>query len=102
MNYRQKQKMEEIVLRYFVFKNQFNVMAFSSGDYDYSHPYYQYYRDVELAINRLNSEEKLIISNDFFVNSPSKWWKEVYTKEDYVRYKAKAITNFLRYFDENH
>ena len=97
----QSKKMNEIATYYFIYKNQFNLMSFSSGDYDYSNPYYQYYRDVEIAFSHLNEDEKLIVMNDYFESVSTDWWKKVYTKKEYLLFKNKAVEKFLRYFDEN-
>ena len=98
----QKQKMNEIATYYFIYKNHFNVMSFSSGEYDYESPYYQYYRDVEIVFSHLNDDERLIIVNDFFESAPIEWWKKIYKKNEYLNQKRKAINHFLRLFDEIH
>ena len=97
----QSKKMNEIATYYFIYKNQFNLLSFSSGDYDYSNPYYQYYRDVEIAFSHLNEEEKLIIANDFFESTRADWWKPIYSRKEYLANKNKAVSHFLRYFDES-
>ena len=97
----QSKKMNEIATYYFIYKNQFNLLSFSSGDYDYSDPYYQYYRDVEIAFSHLDEEEKLVIVNEFFETPPTDWWKKIYSRKEYLSIKNKAVEHFLRYFNES-
>lgn len=96
----QLKKMNEIATYYFIYKNHFNLLSFSSGDYDYSNPYYQYYRDVEIAFSQLDEEEKMIIINEFFETPPVDWWKKLYSRKEYLAMKNKAVERFLRYFHE--
>ena len=100
MNGSQSKQMNEIATYYFIYKNHFNILSFSSGDYDYSDPYYQYYRDVEIAFSQLSEEEKLIIINEFFDSAPANWWKNIYSRKDFLIIKNRAMQNFLRYFHE--
>jgi len=101
MNSSQSKQMNEIATYYFIYKNHFNVLSFSSGEYDYSDPYYQYYRDVELAFSHLNNEEKNIIINEYFDTAPIDWWKTIYSRKEFLCCRRKAVENFLRYFHEN-
>lgn len=101
MNGSQSKQMNEIATYYFIYKNHFNVLSFSSGEYDYSDPYYQYYRDVELAFSHLSSEEKNIIINEYFDTAPTDWWKTIYSKKEFMNCRRKAVENFLRYFHAN-
>ena len=101
MNKNQIKRMNEIATYYFIYKNHFNILSFSSGDYDYSDPYYQYYRDVEIAFSQLTEEEKLIIINEFFDSPSVNWWKNIYSRKEFLANKNKAVENFLRYFHEN-
>ena len=99
MNSTQSKQMNEIATYYFIYKNHFNVLSFSNGDYDYSDPYYQYYRDVEIAFSRLEEEEKLIIINEFFDSPPVNWWKKIYAKrKEYLASRNRAVENFLKLF----
>ena len=102
MNSSKSKKMNEIATFYFIYKNQFNVLSFSSGEYDYSNPYYQYYRDVELAFSKLDEEDKLIIINEFFETPPLNWWKKNYSRKEFLQSKNKAVDHFLRYFREGY
>ena len=52
-------QMEEIVMRYFINKNQFRLSSYRDEN-DYLDPHYLYYRDVELTYNRLDEEEKIL------------------------------------------
>ena len=93
---------KDIVKAYFISKKQCNIMAFSSGDIDYSNPYYKYYHDVEKAFDRLNDDEKLVINNDYFFNDYYGWWKYLFTERAYLSLKKRAEKHFLRYFYEIH
>ena len=94
-------EIEEIAKRYFVSKNQFNLEGFSSGEIDYDNPFYIYCHSVEIAFQKLDYDERLIINNDFFYNAYFGWWKIVFTKTEYQKIKRTAIKKFLRYFNEN-
>ena len=102
MKLKSYKQLDEIVTNYFVYKEKFKVLSFSSGQLDFSNPYYIYYRDVELALSRLDDNQKLIIKNDYFELYDRMWWKLIFTKTEYVREKRKAIRNFVRYFYEIH
>ena len=94
----QELKLKLIVSDYFIAKESIYENSFAGEDFDYYNPLYIYYRDVEIAFSRLNSEEKLIIHNDYFVEHKDNWWNIVFTKEDYLRIKRNAIKKFLRIF----
>ena len=95
-------QLSEIVSNYFLCKNQFTILSFSSGKINYSNPYYIYYRDVELALNRLQDEERIIIKNDYFNNVTGHWWRRFFTIDEYNAHKRRAIRNFVRNFYEIH
>lgn len=102
MNNNDYVQLEEIVKNYFLCKNQFTILSFSSGKINYSNPYYIYYRDVELALNKLKEEERLIIKNDFFNSVSADWWRRFFTLEEYFVRKSDAISRFVRAFNEIH
>ena len=96
------QQLNDIVKNYFLCKKQFSIMSFSSGQINYSNPYYIYYRDVEIALQKLEDEERLIIKNDYFNDVPRLWWRKFFSHEEYSLFKRAAIKNFVRLFHEIH
>ena len=94
---------EDIAKNYFICKNHFRLQTFSSGKPDFRSPYYKYYRDVEMSINHLISEEQLIIRYGFFMPPRNTLWNLLYVDDEHFReLKSRAMKNFLRFFNENH
>ena len=93
-------EIEEIAKRYFLSKNQYKVESFSSGKEDYFNPYYQYYRNIEIAFSKLDEDSKLIINNDYFYNSYFGWWKVIFTEREYLSKKKKAKREFIKYVNQ--
>ena len=91
-----EKQVSEIVKKYFASRKQYNLISFSSGEEDYLNPYYIYFRNVEIAFSKLNDIEQLIINNDYFLNDYYGWWEFLFSKEDYLKYKNRAVRKFVR------
>lgn len=91
-----------IIDKYFICKKQFNNLCFSSGERNYSSPFYIYYRDVELAYYSLNSVERYLFDNEFFYKTKKKWWTQFYNIVSYKRQKEIVSQKFLNKFYELH
>lgn len=55
----------------------------------------KYLAKVEKAYNTLNDLEKNLINNEFFYQSYNQWWKPLYSKASFYRYKKEAMQKFL-------
>lgn len=59
-------------------------------------PYSSYLLKVQEAYETLNDLEKNLINNEFFYQSYNNWWKPLYSKATFYRYKKEAMRKFLR------
>lgn len=58
-------------------------------------PYDSYLLKVQEAYELLNDMEKNLINNEFFHQNYNQWWKPLYSKASFYRYKKEAMTKFL-------
>ena len=58
-------------------------------------PYDHYLLKVQEAYDSLNDLEKNLINNEFFYQSYNQWWKPLYSKATFYRYKKEAMQKFL-------
>lgn len=52
-------------------------------------------KKVEKSFQSLEESEQLIIRNEFFYGSYSKWWKSTHSKDAFIHLKIKAMSRFL-------
>lgn len=58
--------------------------------------YTQYIECVDLALNALDKEERIIIENDYFKGDDYIfWWLSFYSRSSYYRKKKTALIKFL-------
>ena len=57
-----------------------------------------YLLKVQKAYNSLSENEKNLINNEFFYQSYTWWWKALYSKATFYRYKREAMRKFLEAF----
>ena len=50
---------------------------------------------VQAAYDSLNDLEKNLINNEFFHQNYNHWWKPLYSKATFYRYKKEAMQKFL-------
>ena len=50
---------------------------------------------VQSAYESLNDLERNLINNEFFYQSYNQWWKPLYSKASFYRYKKEAMQKFL-------
>lgn len=50
---------------------------------------------VQSAYESLNDLERNLINNEFFYQSYNQWWKPLYSKATFYRYKKEAMQKFL-------
>lgn len=53
---------------------------------------------VQQAYESLDDGEKNLINNEFFYQSYQEWWKPLYSKASFYRYKKTAMEKFLGAF----
>ena len=61
-------------------------------------PYDYYLLKVQEAYDSLNDLQKNLINNEFFYQSYNQWWKPLYSKATFYRYKKEAMLKFLGAF----
>lgn len=97
--------MELIAKTFFEFKKdkKDNTHLIADVDqFDSKHSQNHFIRRVEEAYQLLNPIEQLFINNDFFYEDYPDWWKDLYSRTQYMRFMKKAIIHFLRnFYDEN-
>ena len=54
-----------------------------------------YLLKVQRAYDSLNDIEKNLINNEFFHQNYNQWWKPLYSKASFYRYKKEAMQKFL-------
>ena len=64
-------------------------------DFDEDDPYDNYLLKVQTAYDTLNELEKNLINNEFFYQNYNQWWKALYSKASFYRYKKEAMQKFL-------
>ena len=58
-------------------------------------PFDFYLLKVQAAYDTLNDLEKNLINNEFFHQNYNLWWKPLYSKATFYRYKKEAMQKFL-------
>lgn len=58
-------------------------------------PYDCYLLKVQEAYDSLTDLEKNLINNEFFHQNYNQWWKPLYSKASFYRYKKEAMKKFL-------
>ena len=58
-------------------------------------PYDYFLIKVQAAYESLNDLEKNLINNEFFHQNYNQWWKPLYSKATFYRYKKEAMQKFL-------
>ena len=62
---------------------------------DEQDPFDYFLYKVESAYNSLSDLEKNLINNEFFHQNYNQWWKPLYSKATFYRYKKEAMQKFL-------
>lgn len=94
---------QEIAEKYFVAKK---VSFFQGTDYlaeddDFTDDSYEgFLLKVEKAYLCLSEAEQNLINNEFFYQNYHQWWKALYSKASFYRYKKIAMERFLGAFYE--
>ena len=72
------------------------ILAESPFDEDYSLD--EFISKVQQAYETLDDNEKNLINNEFFYQSYQEWWKPLFSKASFYRYKKLAMEKFLGAF----
>lgn len=70
----------------------------AENDFDEQCPFDHYLLKVESAYETLSESEKNLINNEFFFQNYHQWWKPIYSKATFYRYKKEAMQKFLGAF----
>lgn len=92
---------ECVAKRYFLARRVHQIktgQVLCENDYDDESTFDFYINKVLAAFESLNEKEKNLINNEFFFQSYQDWWKSVYTKPTFYRYKKQAMLRFLGAF----
>ena len=57
-----------------------------------------YVSKVQQAYESLSDSQKNLINNEFFYQNYHEWWKPIYSKSSFYRYKKQAMEKFLGAF----
>lgn len=66
--------------------------------YNDDYPCDHYLLKVQAAYDTLSEAEQNLINNEFFYQSYHQWWKPLYSKATFYRYKKIAMMKFLGAF----
>lgn len=75
-----------------------NDNVLKENDFDDDFPYDHYLVKVQEAYDSLSEAEQNLINNEFFYQSYHQWWKPLYSKATFYRYKREAMEKFLGAF----
>jgi len=92
---------EMIAQRYFLARRLHQLKSEQSlGENEYcgEGSYRIYLFKVLNAFESLNDKEKILINSEFFFQNYEDWWKPIYTKASFYRYKKQAMLSFLGAF----
>ena len=69
--------------------------SLSDPSFSEQDPYDYFLLKVQTAYESLNDLEKNLINNEFFHQNYNQWWKPLYSKATFYRYKKEAMMKFL-------
>ena len=93
--------MKEIADKYFYAKRISSLKDsdfLAEVDYIDDHAYINYANKVEEAYLSLSEAERNLINNEFFFQSYHQWWKAIYSKATFYRFKRIAMQKFIGAF----
>lgn len=94
---------KEIAEKYFIAKKAsfFRDTDFlAENDFFTDDSYEEFLFKVEKAYLCLSEAEQNLINNEFFYQNYHQWWKTLYSKASFYRYKKTAMERFLGAFYE--
>lgn len=55
-------------------------------------------KNVEITLQLLDDEARLILENEFLSPKKDAWWSKDYSKSTFYRYRSKAIADFIELY----
>ena len=92
------QMVNDVAEKFFFAKKMHEINArhrLEETTYNDQDPFDYYLLKVQTAYDSLNELEKNLINNEFFYQSYNQWWKPIYSKATFYRYKKEAMQKFL-------
>ena len=81
-------------------KDNPDTLIVSETSFDEDCSYEEFVSKVQRAYEALDDQSKNLINNEFFYQSYQEWWKPLYSKASFYRYKKEAMEKFLGAFYE--
>ena len=72
-----------------------NEHLIGESSFNEQNPFDYYLLKVQEAYETLTDLEKNLINNEFFYQGYNNWWKPLYSKATFYRYKKEAMQKFL-------
>ena len=66
--------------------------------FDENLPYDAFLLRVQEAFEGLTEKERNLINNEFFFQGYQEWWKSIYSKATFYRFKKETMAKFLGAF----
>ena len=79
-------------------KDNPDVLILAESPFDEDCSLDEYISKVQQAYEALDDGEKNLINNEFFYQGYQEWWKPIYSKASFYRYKKVAMEKFLGAF----
>ena len=79
-------------------KDNPDVLILAESPFDEDCSLDEYISKVQQAYEALDDGEKNLINNEFFYQGYQEWWKPIYSKASFYRYKKLAMEKFLGAF----
>ena len=75
-----------------------DVLILAESPFDENYSLDEFISKVQQAYETLDDNEKNLINNEFFYQSYQEWWKPLFSKASFYRYKKLAMEKFLGAF----
>ena len=79
-------------------KDNPDVLILAESPFDEDCSLDEFISKVQQAYETLDDNEKNLINNEFFYQSYQEWWKPLFSKASFYRYKKLAMEKFLGAF----
>lgn len=79
-------------------KDNPDVLILAESPFDENYSLDEFISKVQQAYETLDDNEKNLINNEFFYQSYQEWWKPLFSKASFYRYKKLAMEKFLGAF----
>ena len=79
-------------------KDNPDVLILAESPFDENCSLDEFISKVQQAYETLDDNEKNLINNEFFYQSYQEWWKPLFSKASFYRYKKLAMEKFLGAF----